>query len=88
MAQITLTANQQKTVGDQVRRTEGAQFTATRMAQNKTDADAVRDACYADSVTALTELGYAPPDPITEIHLELDAGGAWTGKLYINEPLP
>ena len=47
-------------------------------------------ACLAECKDTLEAIGVTglPAGDVTQLHRELDKDGAWTGKVYINEPLP
>ena len=78
MTQITLTANQKTGTERQVQSTEQEQVrTVARQAQ-LTECQTLRDAKYEELRVLLVELGHTPPDPITEVHRELDANEVWT----------
>ncbi len=90
MAVFDYSADQNKAdaIEDLASLTVRAQRHASYLATEKTNAETARDACYTKCKNALTALGETPPDPITELHRELNANGVWTGKIYVNEPLP
>ena len=86
MADFTLTADQQKTIVDLLKKTTKLQQGVTDVNAALTATTTSRDSCYADTKTALTELGYSPPGTVTEVHFQLGTDSLWTGKVYVNSP--
>ncbi len=81
MAKLTLTDNQKTAVGSLLRRAEQDQGTVIHLTKLLADATAKRDACYADAVIGLEEIGLVPPAVLAELHL---AGN----DVHLNEKAP
>jgi hypothetical protein len=85
MAQVTLTAVQQKMLEPLIDKAIEEQSAVAIYQNNLTAGEARRDAKYGEVQDSLADLGHAPPDPVTSITKQVDEEGAWTGVVVLNE---